>query len=313
MRAGPYLTMRQVETETRPGGGFLTRRLCAVRPFSFSLTALPVLAAAAAAAPPARWRWDLLSLSVLGVLLLHSAGNLLNDYFDFRSGVDRRVAGDRGRPGRLLLRGELTPGQVLAQAVACLVLALPVIGYVTWQRGPVVLAFAAAAVFGLYAYTGPPFRLKYRALGEPLVFLIFGPALMLGAAYAQTGRFEMNVLRLSIPVGIATTAVLLGNNIRDRREDRAAGIRTIAHLAAGRSARLLYVFLLLAATVGLAGLALAGFAPKMLLASPLLLVLVARPILDVRRGRRLPDIDVQTARFVAILLVLILLSLVFQS
>ena len=40
---------------------------------------------------------------------------------------------------------------------------------------------------------------------------------------------NMRVLLLSVPVGIATTAVLLGNNIRDSEEDRAAAITTLAH------------------------------------------------------------------------------------
>ncbi|MDP6381344.1 MAG: UbiA family prenyltransferase, partial [Phycisphaerae bacterium] len=83
------------------------------------------MVATAAAIPAAQWHWEVLVASVLGVVLLHAAGNLLNDYFDFRSGVDRKVEGDEGRPGRVLVRGELAPKEVLLEAIVCLMLALP--------------------------------------------------------------------------------------------------------------------------------------------------------------------------------------------
>ena len=298
---------------TTGSGGGLARRIRAVRPFSFPLSALPVLVSAAAVGRPGQWRWELLAASFVGVLLLHAAGNLLNDYFDFHSGVDRRLAADHGRPGRLLLRGEHAPRQVLRQAVGSLLLGGVHVAYLTLQRGWVVAALAAAAGLGLYAYTGPPFRMKYRGLGEPLVFALFGPALMGGAAFVQTGAFEGSVLILSIPVGCATTAVLVGNHLRDRQEDRAAGIRTIARLAGGRLAAWVYVLLLLGATVGLAGLALAGLAPRALLAAPAALAFAARPIACVCRGRRLADIDARTARFATVLLVGVLLSLLLRG
>ena len=69
----------------------------ALRAFSFPLSVLPVFVATAAVLPPGEWRWDVLIASVAGVVLLHAAGNLLNDYFDFGAGVDRNVEGDEGR------------------------------------------------------------------------------------------------------------------------------------------------------------------------------------------------------------------------
>ena len=93
---------------------WLGKRLRALRAFSLPVSVLPVLVATAAVRPPAQWDWPILFASMLGVALLHCAGNLLNDYFDFRSGVDRKVEGDEGRPGRLLVRGQLRPKDILA-------------------------------------------------------------------------------------------------------------------------------------------------------------------------------------------------------
>lgn len=288
-------------------------RLRALRAFSFPVSALPVLVATAAAVPVAQWQWDVLVASVVGVVLLHAAGNLLNDYFDFRSGVDRKVEGDEGRPGRGLVRGELTPKEVFIEAIACLLIAVPVVAYLLYRCGPGLLAFGAAAAVGLYAYTGPPFKLKYRALGEPLIFLVFGPLLMLGSAFAQTGQLQWLVALLSVPVGFVTTAILVGNNIRDHEEDSEAKIATLAHVAGDGAARVIYVLLVACSAIGVAVLGAVGLGSPVLVAAPLLLVLFWKPLANVLQGKRVPDIDVQTARFETILLLFLFVVILIDG
>lgn len=238
--------------------------------------------------------------------MLHLTGNLLNDYYDHRLGVDRPLHQDAARPGRLLVAGQLQPAFVLAQAGACFVLATAAGAVVVWRSGPAVLGPAVLAVVLLYSYSGPPLRLKHRALGEGAIFLVFGPALMAGAAIAQTGRLELAILLASVPVGLATTAVLAGNNWRDRVEDAAGGIRTLGHMAGGTFIRALYVALVVLACMLPAAAALGGWAPRALLAAPLLLALLGGSLRAVLADRRLADIDARTARFAAALLVLMI-------
>lgn len=277
--------------------------LKALRAFSLPVSVLPVFLAVAVALPPDRWRWGVLLASAAGAGLLHLAGNLLNDYFDYRKGVDRRLDDDDGRPGRQLVRGELAPREILAEAIACVVLAAAPVGYVLSQAGPELLWYAAGAMAAAYAYTGPPLHLKYRALGEVLVFITFGPMLMLGAAHAQTGRLVLDVALVSIPVGMLTTAILAGNNFRDADEDASAGIRTLAQLGGVAFARWAYVGLICAAVGALVILGLTRVAPWPVALSPLLLVLLIGPLRAAIKGRRLADIDVRTARFETAVLV----------
>jgi 1,4-dihydroxy-2-naphthoate polyprenyltransferase len=289
-----------VASDRTPG---LAVRLRALRAFSFPLTALPVLIAVGAVLPASQWRWDVLAISLAAAVLLHAAGNLLNDYFDFRSGVDRKIDGDEGRPGRVLVRGELAPADVLREAGLCLLLVLAATAYLLWRCQVGLLWFAAAGLVGLYAYTGPPFHLKYRSLGEPLIFVVFGPLLMLGAAYAQTGELEWPVLLLCWPIGLFTTAVLLGNNIRDRDEDRAAGVRTLADRL-GRRACSTYAACVLLPPVIAGALGFTGTVP---VGAALALVSLIPAALLVRRvlaEPRLPDIDARTARCATIFMLL---------
>ena len=294
-----------------PGlGKWLATRARALRAFSFPLSVLPVLIATSAALPFAEWNWWVLIASALGVLLLHATGNLLNDYFDFRSAVDRRLADDEGRPGRLLVRGELVPRDILVEAAGCLCLAAIAGSFLLWQCGFGLLWFGLAAAFALYAYTGPPFMLKYRAMGELVVFLSFGPILMMGAAYAQTGRLDPLVLILSIPVACVTAGVLLGNNMRDRDEDRAANIKTLAHKL-GRSARVVYSLSILVPPIATACLAGVGLVPKGAAISAIALIPAILLFRKVSDAPRLPDIDARTAQYAALFFVVLLLGVTF--
>lgn len=277
------------------------RLLRALRAFSFPLSALAVLTATAVALPVPQWRWDVLAASLVGAVALHAVGNLCNDYFDFRLGVDR-LSDDPGRPGRLLVRGELTLRAVGLLALTAGLTACLAAGYVVGQIGPGVLAFAAVGAVGALAYTAPPWKLKHRAMGEAVVFVVFGPALMAGAAWAQTGRLSPAALLVSIPAGLATAAVLAGNNLRDRDEDAAAGVWTVAQMGQGRLGRWVYLLLPAVAVAVTAVLAWIGFLRPMLLGAPALLLLLAQPAGQIWHGRRVVDVDRRTALFASVLL-----------
>lgn len=283
--------------------GWLGARVRAMRAFSLPVSVVPSLVAMAVVLPAGHWRWDVVVAYAVAAGFLQAAGNCMNDYFDYRFGLDQVYD---GRPGLTIARGEMTPGQVLAESLVLLGATMPMAAYLAWQCGPTVLAFGAVGIVSLYIYTGPPFRLKYVALGEPLIFLAFGPALMLGAAYAQTGRIETAALLASVPIGFMTVAILLGNNIRDREEDGAMKIRTLASFAGGRPARAIWILLVLGFFAGFPILAVFGLAPKVLFAMPLALALIREPLAAVWRGHGWGDLATQTAKVETVLLVAIL-------
>lgn len=288
-------------------------RLKALRAFSFPLTALPVAVAAAVTVPVSQWNWGVLAASLVGAILLHGSGNLLNDYFDFKSGVDRKVEGDEGRPGRFLVRGQLQPRDVLLEAVLLLALVAPLAAYLVWQCGPGILAFGAAGVIGLYTYTGWPFQFKYRSLGELVIFLTFGPLLVLGAAFAQTGDLQWNALLVSIPVGMFTTAVLFGNNMRDLEEDSQAGMRSIArNLGLAKSRRVFSALVMLPPVLTVA-FGVFGYLPRTVVIAALALVPATKTARLAMTQDRIPDLDVHTAQSATALFVLLFVGLLLQN
>jgi len=280
------------------------------RPFSFPASVAGVFVGTAAAVPIGRWKWGILAANVALVLLFHAFGNVLNDYRDFGSGVDRRREGDEGRPGRFLVRGEILPRQVLSFAIACLLLALPLAALLIMRGGWPTGVIGLVGVLGAYSYTGRPLQLKYRGWGEVCIFLVFGPAIVAGAVWMQVGRLDIGALFLSVPVGMAVTAILAAGNLRDMEEDRQAGIHTLARRIGRRAYLLLYFLLLFGAPVFLVALVAARVAPAWSLLGVLAIPLAVPPAADAARGRRAPDADAVTARYMTVFAALLFVGLI---
>jgi 1,4-dihydroxy-2-naphthoate octaprenyltransferase len=90
-----------------------------------------------------------------------------------------------------------------------------------------VVAFALAGFALSFAYTAPPLRLKKRGLGEPDVFLVWGPLMVCGTYYAAVGHVPWEIVAASVPYGLLCTAVLMGKHIDKAPFDAPLGIRTL--------------------------------------------------------------------------------------
>jgi len=96
-----------------------------------------------------------------------------------------------------------------------------------------------------WAYSQKPFRLSYRMAGEPVIFLLFGPALVMGGYFIQTEIFpDARSFILSLPFGFLTTALLFINEVPDADADRNVGKRTWVSLVGKRNAHIVYALLI---------------------------------------------------------------------
>ena len=176
--------------------------------------------------------WVLFVLCVLGVVLLHSAGNVLSDYFDYKTGVDNENA--FAVPN--LVFKKFQPVEYLTFSIVLFIAGVTVGAVIAILSGPVLWIIGGVGVLltALYSF------LKYHALGDLDIFIIFGILPVLGTAYAVTGQIHWDALVLSLPVGIITVSVLHANNTFDTDTDRAAGIKTFAMLIGGKASSILY-------------------------------------------------------------------------
>jgi 1,4-dihydroxy-2-naphthoate octaprenyltransferase len=243
----------------------------AVRAYSFPASIVPIVVGSVYAWYE-RGRFDgvVFALALVAGMAYHTATNLINDYYDYRQGVDR--PGTLGGSGVLVER-ELPARQVLLAGWAALVVGTAIGLWFVLLYGWPILAIGAAGALGAVFYTTTPGSAKYNALGEPLVFVMMGVGMVVGAYYVQTGALSWNAVWVSLPVAFLVTAILQGNDTRDIVDDRAAGITTLAIALGPTGARAVYSLLLLGAYLSAAVLPFAGVAPWWVL-----LVLLTLPL-----------------------------------
>ncbi|HPQ81865.1 MAG TPA: prenyltransferase, partial [bacterium] len=232
----------------------------AVRPYAYPASVVPALLGAAIARaeghPPEIF---LLILVLAGVVSAHTGGNLVNDYVDFRRGVDR--PGTLGGNG-VLVEGLMTPRKTLFGAAASFALAAAVAFPLMVLGGLPVAGLALFGFFAAVAYVAPPFGLKYRALGDLNVFLSFGVGITLGSYMIQAGAFSWAPVAAGAVYGLWVVALLHINNTRDMEDDAADGTKTVAGILGQRLARATYAFLVLGSYALAAVLAFAAVIPR---------------------------------------------------
>ncbi|HZB48456.1 MAG TPA: prenyltransferase, partial [Mycobacteriales bacterium] len=297
----------RVAAAARSSGGVgdrvpVGRRLRALveitRPFSLTASIVPVAAAGALALVDGRMDWALFALALLAGVLLQVGTNVINEVYDVRKGVDSITS---PRASQALVTGRVTERDAFALAYTALALCA-VLGLVmVAARGWPLAVIGAVGLIGGWGYTAPPLQYKYRALGLPLVFLLMGPLMVLGAYYTVTGRWSVDAAVASVPIGLLVTAILHGNEWRDIGEDARAGIRTIS-ISAGRTvAHWLYVVLLVGAYVTLALGVAFDLLPRLSLLAVLSMPLLVQALRASELGatgqqREIAMIDRNTAR-----------------
>lgn len=194
----------------------------------FTASILPVLLGTAAA------YWERVEihlsyflLALVGAVSLHAGTNVLNDYFDYRSGNDllyreqKNPPFDGGSP--FLIQGILKPEAVYRAGVLLLGIGAAMGLLLTYQRGWPILILGLLGVFSGYFYVEPRLNLAGRGWGEFALGLCFGPLSVLGAYFVQAQRFTASPLVASLPLGLLITNVLYLNQFPDLEADRDVG------------------------------------------------------------------------------------------
>lgn len=166
-------------------------------------------------------------LIYLGVFCLHSSVDLLNDYFDFKRGIDLRTKKTKFSGGTgVLPEGLLSPTRVYLAGFVFLLIGLMIGGFFVFSKGYIIgliLLFAAISIL-LYST-----KLVNLGLGELFVG-IKGMLIVVGTYYVQTSMLAVEAAVLGAVVGLLSSTVLYVNSIPDIKPDREGGRRTLAIL-----------------------------------------------------------------------------------
>ena len=174
------------------------------RPISLPQSLLPALTAVALSHGCGEFNWIAAIASVIGVILAHLGLNLLDDWFDYKTGSAeaRAKVANEGFRGRMIKYPYLTSGEAthsqLLRVVLTLLFAATIMGAIVIAvRGWNIIWWIIIGLIIGVSYSGGPLKLGFRGLGELVIFLMFGTLLMTGIYYAITGILDWKIIYLS--------------------------------------------------------------------------------------------------------------------
>jgi 1,4-dihydroxy-2-naphthoate octaprenyltransferase len=176
----------------------------------------------------------------VGLFLAHGANNLLNDYTDFRRGIDTDNYFRTQYGVHPLVQGFWSKAMQMRWFVVSGAFALIAAAYALYSAAfdPLAIGLFAYGAVMLLLYTYP---LKYFALGELTIFLIWGPIMIGGVYFVLAHAWSWYVAIAGIPFGLSTASINLGKHIDKSGEDRQKGVHTLPVLVGETAARVITI------------------------------------------------------------------------
>ena len=179
-------------------------------------------------------------LTMCGVLALHASVDLLNDYWDFKRGIDTKTHRTKMSGGSgVLPEGLLKPAQVYRAGIVFLIIGTAIGGYFVVTGGIVIGIILAFAVISIYFYSS---KIVNWRLAE-LFVAIKGSMIVIGTYFVQTSQITEQVVLGGIVIGVLSSLVLFITSFPDHDADKAKGRKTLViSLGKQKSCTILWVF-----------------------------------------------------------------------
>jgi len=197
--------------------------------------------------------------------------NAFNNYFDYRSGIDRRTEKTPFSGGvETLVKGKMSAPSAFMVALLSLIGAGLIGIYFLIRLFNVLLPLLLYGLFVIVLYT--PVIARIHGLSEIVAGTGFG-LMGLGTYVTQTGMVDGPAIAVFVPVTILVALLLFLNEFPDAEVDRAAGRRHLVILLGKKKAAGVYVAGLAATYVSIVLAVLIGYSPILVL-----IALVTTPI-----------------------------------
>ncbi|TET49690.1 MAG: prenyltransferase [Dehalococcoidia bacterium] len=220
-------------------------------------------------------------LAGFGLLLTHISVNTLNDYFDYRSGVDlatRRTPFSGG--SGILPAALLSPKQVFWLGTSSFLLAAGIGVFFILVQGWLLLPLLLLAAVCILFYTPVILKMPWP---EWVAGLGLGVLPILGLYFAQAAQYNWHAVIAAVPSGILVHNLLLLNEFPDTEADAQGGRRTLPIIMGGARASLIYAAFTMAVYLWIIGWVIARVMPVFSLISLLTLPFALKAIKGSRK------------------------------
>ena len=189
-------------------------------------------------------------LTYVGVIFLHASVDLLNDYWDYKRGIDIATKRTKFSGGTgVLPENLLAPRTVYIAGLVFLILGASIGAYFILVRGIAIAIILGFAVIAIYFYST---RIVNAGLGE-LFVAIKGAMIVLGSLYVQNAVLEPAAIYGGAIVGILSATVLFINSFPDYEADKSKGRRTLVIILGRKTASTIFPMFMIAAYELIAG------------------------------------------------------------
>jgi 1,4-dihydroxy-2-naphthoate polyprenyltransferase len=197
------------------------------------------------------FNWGTAVLAGVGLVLAHASCNTLNDYFDYKSGVDKATVITPFSGGSGIIRqGLLTPKEVFWFGTICLLIDVPIGLFFCITKGWLLLPLIVVAAACVVLYS--PVILKgYWPEWSPGLGLGILP--VLGMYFSQTGAYTWHALIAAVPAGFLVHNLLLLNEFPDVEADKIDKRKTLPITMGRRGAAIVYTVFTVLVYVWIAG------------------------------------------------------------
>ena len=166
--------------------------------------------------------WHMLVIAI-GIILLQSCANMINDLFDHKRGAD-----DAGKAEeKALVTGEVTRKQVKSIVVIFLVIDVCIAVYYMLIAHWAIIIVGIIGTLIMYYYSAGDRPISHTPFGEFVAGSTMGFGIMTTVIYIQSGIIDLETVIVALPTSIYIGTILLTNNICDHHEDRKAGRVTL--------------------------------------------------------------------------------------
>ena len=198
-----------------------------------------------------------LILTFAGVMTLHASVDLLNDYWDFKRGIDTKTTRTKMSGGTgVLPEGLLKPSSVYRAGVAFLIIGSLIGSYFVMTHGILIAIILGFAILSIYFYST---KIVDSGLGEFFV-AVKGSMIVIGTFFIQSGEVNIESILAGIVIGTLSSLVLFIASFPDHDADKSKGRKTLVIVVGKKKAiKLFWIFPLISYVVILIGVSVSLF------------------------------------------------------